>query len=65
MGFSKSEEDPNLYFILVGIDPLILVFYMDDLFLTGAKELIVGSKEKKFIEFEMKEIGLMHYFFRL
>jgi len=35
MGFNKSEVDPNLYFILVGFDPLILVLYVDDLFLTG------------------------------
>jgi hypothetical protein len=26
MAFTKSEEDPNLYFILVGEDPLILVY---------------------------------------
>jgi hypothetical protein len=25
MGFTKSEVDPNLYFILVGVDLLILV----------------------------------------
>jgi hypothetical protein len=36
MGFTKSEGYPNLYFILVGEDLLILVFYVDDLFLTGA-----------------------------
>jgi hypothetical protein len=42
MGFTKSEVDPNLYFILVGSDPLILVLYVDDLFLTGAKDLIAG-----------------------
>jgi hypothetical protein len=40
MGFTKSEADPNLYFILIGEDPLILVLYVDDLFLTGAEELI-------------------------
>jgi hypothetical protein len=40
MGFTKNEVDPNLYFILVGSDPLILVLYVDDLFLTGAEELI-------------------------
>jgi hypothetical protein len=32
MGFTKSEADPNLYFILVGLDPLILVLYIDDFF---------------------------------
>jgi hypothetical protein len=65
MGFTKSEADPNLYFILVGADPLILVLYIDDLFLTGAEDLIVGCKADLASEFEMKDIGLMHYFLRL
>jgi hypothetical protein len=38
MGFTKSEADPNLYYILVGDDPLILVLYVDDLFLTRVRE---------------------------
>jgi hypothetical protein len=42
MGITKSEVDPNLYFILVGEDPLILVLYIDDLFLMGTKDLIGG-----------------------
>jgi hypothetical protein len=42
MEFTKSEGDPNLYFILVGSDPLILVMYIGYLFLTGAEDLIVG-----------------------
>jgi hypothetical protein len=65
MGFTKSEVDPNLYFILVGSDPLILVLYVDDLFLTGAEELIAGCKADLASEFEMKDIGLMHYFLGL
>jgi hypothetical protein len=44
MGFEKSEADPNLYYILVGEDPLILVLYVDDLFLTGLEKLIEGCK---------------------
>ena len=40
LGFEKSEADPNLYFIVVGEDPLILLLYVDDLFITGAKRLI-------------------------
>jgi hypothetical protein len=36
MGFTKSEADPNLYFLLVGFEVLILVLYVDDLILTGA-----------------------------
>jgi hypothetical protein len=65
MGFTKSEADPNLYFVLVGADPLILVLYVNDLFLTGAKELIAGCKEDLATEFKMKGIGLRHYFLGL
>ena len=35
LGFSKSATDPNLYFKVVNNQPLILVLYVDDLFLTG------------------------------
>jgi hypothetical protein len=56
MGFTKSEADPNLYFILVGDDPLILVLYVDDLFLTGAEKLIAMCKQDLASEFEMKDI---------
>jgi hypothetical protein len=45
MGFEKSEVDPNLYYIVVGEDPLILVLYVDDIFITGAERLIVGCKK--------------------
>jgi hypothetical protein len=41
------------------------VLYVDDLFLTGAEELIAGCKEDLATEFEMKDIGLMHYFLGL
>lgn len=33
LGFTKSEADSNLYYIVVGEDPLILILYVDDLFL--------------------------------
>ena len=62
MGFQKSEADPNLYFILIKQDTLILVMYVDDLFITKAKKLIANCKKDLASEFEMKDIGLMHYF---
>jgi hypothetical protein len=65
MGFEKSEVDPNLYYIVVGEDPLILVLYVDDIFITGAERLIFGCKENLASELEMKDIGLMHYFLGL
>jgi hypothetical protein len=65
LGFEKSEADPNLYFIMVGEDPLILLLYLDDLFITGAERLISSCKESLASEFEMTDIGLMHYFLGL
>jgi hypothetical protein len=62
MGFEKSDVDPNLYFIIRGEDTLILIFYVDDLFITGAEDLIVECKLGLASEFEMSDIGLMHYF---
>jgi hypothetical protein len=37
LGFNKSSVDPNLYFKVVENQPLILVLYVDDLFLTGVE----------------------------
>jgi hypothetical protein len=62
MSFEKSEVDLNLYCIVCGEDILILIIYVDDLFITGGKELIVDCKRGLASEFEMKGIGLMHYF---
>lgn len=66
LGFTKSEADPNLYYIVVGKDPLILILYVDDLFLTGTKRLIreckQDLKQDLACKFEMKDIGLVHYF---
>jgi hypothetical protein len=42
MGFTKSEVNPNLYYIFVGTDLLVLVLYVDDSFLTSAEKLLVG-----------------------
>ena len=39
VGFIKSDVDPNLYYLTVGNEPLILVLYVDDLFLTGHQGL--------------------------
>jgi hypothetical protein len=62
LGFSKSVVDPNLYYHIVGDKCLILVMYVDDLFLTGSKSLIVECKCALTSEFEMKDLGMMHYF---
>eukprot|EP00253_Pinus_taeda_P020682 PITA_20682 len=65
LGFTKSEADQNLYFIVVGEELLIVVLYVDDFIITGAERLIEGCKRDLASEFEMKDIGLMHYFLGL
>ena len=62
MGFEKSEADPNLYYIIQGEDTLILILYVDDFFITRGEHFIVDCKQGLASEFEMKDIGLMHYF---
>ena len=38
------------------------MLYFNDLFLTGVDEFIVDAKRKLTTEFEMKDLGMMHYF---
>jgi hypothetical protein len=52
--------DSNLYFILVRDDPTILVVYVHAL-----EKLITMCKQDLDLEFEMKDIDLMHYFLGL
>ena len=65
LGFTRSNADPNLYFKVVQGKPLILVLYVDDLFLTGADPLIHQCKRELASEFEMDDLGLMNYFLGL
>eukprot|EP00253_Pinus_taeda_P034065 PITA_34065 len=62
LGFTKSGADANLYHIMVEGKPLIIVLYVDDLILTGDDQFIKSCKEDLAREFEMKDLGLMHYF---
>ena len=39
----------------------MLLLYVDDLFVTGMDELIADTKRKIAAEFEMKDLGMMHY----
>jgi hypothetical protein len=48
-----------------GNECLILVLYVDGLFLTSSKRLIAECKQALNAKFEMKDLGLMHYFLGL
>jgi hypothetical protein len=65
LGFSKSHADPNLYYKDVNNAPVILLLYVDDLFLTGVEPLIIQCKKELATEFDMKDLGLMHYYLGL
>ena len=65
LGFTKSEAYANLYQIVVEGKILIIVLYFDDLILTGDEQLIHSFKQDLAKEFEMKDLGLLHYFLGL
>ena len=43
---------------------MILLLYVDDLFVTGEDGLIDDTKRKLIVDFEMKDLGMMHYIYR-
>ena len=47
---------------MVGGVPLILLLYVDDLFITREEHLIDACKKDLALEFEMTDLGLMHYY---
>lgn len=65
IGFTKSEEYSSLYFILARYEPLMLVIYVDEFTLTGVEKLNTGCKINLVTKFEMKDIGIMHYFMEI
>jgi hypothetical protein len=65
LGFTKSEEDANLYQFVVEGKLFIIVLYVDDLILTGDEPMIHSCKEDLAKEFEMKDLGLLLYFLGL
>jgi hypothetical protein len=46
LGFTKSKADSNLYFKVMNDEPIILLLYVDDLFLTGEEKITIEFKKK-------------------
>ena len=61
-GSTKSKVDSNLYYKVKEGNPVILLLYVNDIFVTGEDGLIADTKRKLAAEFEMKDLGTMHYF---
>jgi hypothetical protein len=65
LGFTKSKADSNMYFKVVDGGLVMLLLYVDDMFLTRDEKLITESKRKLATKFKMKNLGMMHYFLGL
>jgi hypothetical protein len=46
LGFTNSKTYSNLYFKVMNDEPVILLLYVDDLFLTGEENLIIECKKR-------------------
>ena len=60
LGFAESKADPNIYFKVEGWKPMMLLLYVDDLFLTGEEKLIKYARRILATEFKLKYLGMIH-----
>ena len=54
LGFMESKADSNLYYKVEEGNPVILLLYVDDMFVTAEDGLITDTKRKLTVEFKMK-----------
>ena len=52
----RVKADSNLYYKVEDGNPVMLLLYVDDLFVTGMDGLITDTKRNLAAEFEMKEL---------
>ena len=65
-GFSRCHFDPNVYTKKLGNHLIILVLYVDDLILHGSyPKLLTHVKSSLKQNFEMSDLGHLHYFLGL
>ena len=62
LGFTKSKSDSNLYYKVEDGNPVMILLYVDYLFVIGMDGLITNTMRNLATEFKMKELGMMHYF---
>ena len=65
-GFTCCHSDPIVYIQHLGDDILILVLYVDDIILIGSSSsMLQDVKHALMDQFEMTDLGLLHYFLGL
>ena len=62
LGFTDSKADSNLCFKVEGRILVMLLLYVNDLFLTGKDKLIRDARRRLTFEFDIKDLAMMHYF---
>ena len=62
LGFTKSKANSNLYYKVEDGNLVMLLLYVDDMFVTGMDGLIDDMKRNLAAEFKMKDLGMMHSF---
>jgi len=65
LGFIKSSTNPNLYIKVVKNELVIILLYVDDLLVICVEHHIQEYKKQLAAEFDMKDLGLMHYYLGL
>ena len=66
LGFSHCLSDSNVYILRKDNELLILVLYVDDLILTGSSTILIDKvKFDLQQQFDMADLGLLHYFLGL
>ena len=62
-GFQRSESDDPLYVRQQGKNLVILIMYVDDLFITGNNDDHIEQVKKELhAGFKMTDLGLLHYY---
>lgn len=65
-GFQRSLSEPTLYVKVDGKGQILIVcLYVDDIVYTGFPSLIKEFRKKMMFEFEMSDLGVLHYFLSL
>ena len=59
MALAESKVDSNLYFKVEGGRTLMLLLYVDDLFLIEKVELTKVARRRLAVEFEIKDLGMV------
>ncbi|GKV51031.1 hypothetical protein SLEP1_g57708 [Rubroshorea leprosula] len=64
--FHRNENEPTLYVKVKGGDILIICVYVDDIIYTSSSNILIEEFKKNMsAEFDMSDLGLLHYFLGL